>query len=377
MRAKAAPYVGRRDPRRADDRESGIVVHPGLGSHPRCGAVPGRTHRHPGSARPPAGGPLGRRRRTRGAGAGVGGKSPSAAGISERGALVVAGRSRGLYVRRTVPEHLPIDLPTAIVLGVVQGITEFLPISSDGHIALAALLFGERDMPLSMVVLLHVGTLIATFIVFRADVAALLASMARGVDAPRAWAATDEGRTILTVGLASIPTAAIGLALHDLVEAWSHVPWIVGACLLGSAIAVGSTRWTGDRAGRLEIALPPAQALLVGVAQGLAVLPGLTRSGSTIACMIALGTAGPAAFRLSFLMSLPAVLGAVVLELRRPVEVLESLGAAALAGAAVSFLVGWASLLLLRRLVDRGRFWAFAIYLVPLGTALIVWDRIG
>ena len=89
---------------------------------------------------------------------------------------------------------------------------------------------------------------------------------------------------------------------------------------------------------------------------------------------MALGVAGPAAFRLSFLMSLPAVLGAVLLELRRPTEVLGTLGPGALAGALVSFAVGWASLVVLRRLVDRGRFWAFSLYLLPLGAALIAWD---
>jgi undecaprenyl-diphosphatase len=275
-----------------------------------------------------------------------------------------------------MPEDSSIDLVTAIVLGVVQGVTEFLPISSDGHIALFALLFGEADMPLSMVVLLHVGTLLATFLVFRSDVANLLTSLGRGLRAPRAYLETVEGRTVAAILAATVPTAVIGLALRDFVESWSHLPWVVGACLLGSAVAVFSTRSSAERVTRTDTALPLSHAVLVGIAQGLAVLPGLTRSGSTIAAMMALGVAGPAAFRLSFLMSLPAVLGAVVLELRHPAEVVETLGPNALAGAVVSFVVGWASLLVLRRLVDRGRFWAFAVYLVPLGLALIVWDLV-
>jgi undecaprenyl-diphosphatase len=281
-----------------------------------------------------------------------------------------------------------VDLLTSIVLGAVQGVTEFLPISSDGHIALFALLFGETEMPLSMVVLLHVGTLIATFLVFRADVAELLRSIGRGMRAPREWLATPDGQTIAAIVVASIPTAMIGLFLRDHVEHWAHVPWIVGACLLGTAAAVLSTRFTAARSFAATStaassipgsasgpsALPLRHAIIVGIAQGLAVLPGLSRSGSTIACMMLLGTAAPAAFRLSFLMSLPAVLGAVLLELRHPGEVIGTLGASALIGALVSFFVGWGSLLALRALVARGHFWTFALYLVPLGLTLIAWD---
>lgn len=275
-----------------------------------------------------------------------------------------------------MPGSHQVDLFTTLVLGVVQGVTEFLPISSDGHIAVFALLFGERELPLSMVVLLHVGTLVATFLVFRAEIATLLASMARGLRAPRAWLDTAEGKSVAAILIASVPTAIIGLALRDAVESWSHEPWIVGACLLGTAVAVGSTHWSAGRATRTGTDVPYGHAVLIGIAQGLAVLPGLSRSGSTIACAMLLGTMGPPAFRFSFLMSLPAVLGAVLLELRHPDEVIADLGATALIGAVVSFVVGWGSLLLLRRLVDRGRFWAFAIYLVPLGVGLILWDAL-
>ncbi len=273
-----------------------------------------------------------------------------------------------------MPEPHEIDLFTAIVLGAVQGVTEFLPISSDGHIALFAMLFGQAHMPLSMVVLLHVGTLIATFLVFREDIAQLTRSTLDGLRTPRPFLETPEGRCVAAIIVATIPTAVIGLALRDAVEEWSHVPWIVGLCLLGTAAVIASTRHTAQRATRPSTDIPLSHALLIGVAQGLAVLPGLSRSGSTIACAMLLGTMGPAAFRFSFLMSLPAVLGAVVLELRHPGDVLHELGVTALAGAFVAFGVGLASLFLLRNLVDRGRFWAFSLYLVPLGLGLIAWD---
>lgn len=273
-----------------------------------------------------------------------------------------------------MPEHHEIDLIMAIVLGAVQGVTEFLPISSDGHIALFAMMFGQTQMPLSMVVLLHVGTLVATFLVFRTEIAQLTRSTLDGLRAPRSFLDTPEGRSVAAIIVASIPTAVIGLALRDAVEVWSHVPWVVGICLLATAIFVASTQQTADRATRTGTDIPLSHAVLIGVAQGLAVLPGLSRSGSTIACAMMLGTMGPAAFRFSFLMSLPAVLGAVVLELRHPEDVIRELGVTALAGAVAAFFVGLASLFLLRNLVDRGRFWAFSLYLVPLGLGLIAWD---
>ncbi|HEY8430188.1 MAG TPA: undecaprenyl-diphosphate phosphatase [Sandaracinaceae bacterium] len=263
-----------------------------------------------------------------------------------------------------------IDMLTAVVLGAVQGVTEFLPISSDGHIALGAMLFGVSDeMPLAMVVLLHVGTLVATVAVFWPDLVALAKSAASGARAPRAFLETDDGKLLLGIAAASVPTAVIGLVLEGRVEGWARVPWIVGACLLASACAVLSTRRGG---GRAEVPTAP-QALLIGVAQGLAVMPGLSRSGSTIAVAMLLGMSGPAAFRFSFLLSLPAIFGATLLQARHTEE-LARLGAPALAGAATALVVGYVALRLLRAIVRQGRFWTFALYLIPLGLGILVWD---
>jgi undecaprenyl-diphosphatase len=264
----------------------------------------------------------------------------------------------------------PLGFTEALVLGAVQGATEFLPVSSDGHLAVGAMLLGATESaPLAFDVMLHAGTLLATLLVFRADVRDLLRSLGRAVREPRAWARDADGRTILAVLVASVPTAAIGLLLEDAVEGWSTVPWIVGVCLLGSAAAVLATRLARGQAETLG----PGAALLVGAAQGLAVLPGLSRSGSTIAVAMWLGLSGPAAFRLSFLMSLPAVGGAVLLEARK-VDELSGIAAQAAAGAGVAFVVGIGALLLLRGAVARGKLWAFALYLVPLGVGAILYD---
>ncbi|MBX3272571.1 MAG: undecaprenyl-diphosphate phosphatase [Sandaracinaceae bacterium] len=265
-----------------------------------------------------------------------------------------------------MPETL--DVGSAALLGAVQGATEFLPVSSSGHVALTSMLLGvSAEMPLSMIVLLHFGTFLATVGVFAKDLRLLTARSLEGLRAdPRAFLATDHGRTVAGVVLASIPTAIIGLGLESRVEAFSRVGWIVGLGLLASAGVVWSTR----RGGGGQESLTLGRALIVGVAQGIAVLPGVSRSGTTIAVAMMLGMSGPAAFRFSFLLSLPAVAGATLLSLRHTEE-LRALGVAGVVGGVVSAIVGLAALLWLRALVNQGRFWAFAIYLLPLGLGLV------
>jgi undecaprenyl-diphosphatase len=263
----------------------------------------------------------------------------------------------------------PIGPGAAVGLGVLQGLTEFLPVSSDGHLAIGSWLFGTGDLPLSMVVVVHAGTLLATILVFRIEILALVRELISGLSKPRAYVATDRGRTTIGIVIASVPTAIIGLLLEDRVEWLASIPWVVGVCLLASAAAVALTyKRTGDKT-----TLAYWQYLLVGVAQGLAVLPGLSRSGSTIACAMVLGLAGPEAFRLSFLLSLPAVAGAVLLELLKP-GALAELGSAAIISGATAFVVGLAALVVLKRVVERGKLAWFAFYLVPLGIGVIAWD---
>ncbi len=262
---------------------------------------------------------------------------------------------------------MEIGLFPALVLGAVQGVTEFLPVSSDGHLAIAAMLFGETEMSLAMVVLLHVGTLLATLIILREDVRPLV----RTLFTPSKWRGTEEGAALRTILITSIPTAIVGLALHDAVEPLARSAVVVGICLWGSALAVASTRWTAPKATKTSLDLSVSHCVIIGIAQGLAVLPGLSRSGTSIATMMLLGLSGPTSFRLSFLLSLPAIAGAAILELRHP-EVWSSLGTPAIAATVVAFVVGLAALSALRHIVAQGRFWAFAIYLVPLGAVLVV-----
>jgi undecaprenyl-diphosphatase len=261
----------------------------------------------------------------------------------------------------------PIDTLSALALGLIQGLTEFLPVSSSGHIAIGERLFGMEDAPLTLSVVLHAGTLLATLVAFRGDLATVARDALRLRREPALLRASDSGKLILAVLVASVPTAVIGLLLKERVEVYAHDTNVVGACLLGSAVVVMLTRL--GRGDETTPTLP--QAFAIGVVQGIAVLPGLTRSGSTIAAAMLLGLSGAAAFRFSFLLSLPAIGGAMLLELRHP-EALSALGLPALLGGVVAFVSGYASLLLLRGVVHRGNLFLFALYLVPVSVWLFL-----
>ena len=263
---------------------------------------------------------------------------------------------------------MSIPLGEGALLGLVQGITEFLPVSSDGHLALAQLLYGG-DAELAATVLLHVGTLAATVVVLRKRVWNALEEGLRGIGRPALLRETPGGRDATFVAIASVPTAVVGLALRHRVEASFGSLYLVGGCFLASAVVVAATKlapagtrttpaWTG--------------AVLVGLAQGCAVLPGLSRPAVTIASLLWLGVGAERAFELSFLASIPAVLGALALESRHALHGDEALGALAL-GTLLAFVFGLAGLEAARRIVVHGKLHWFAFYLVPVAVATLAW----
>lgn len=261
-------------------------------------------------------------------------------------------------------------LALAIILGIIQGLTEFLPVSSSGHLALAQMLAGLAEPSLTLGVVMHAGTLAATALLVRERLVSAVREGLKAVMRPRQLAETEGGRDALVVILASLPTAAIGLLMRSAVEKYTQSPLAIGLGFLVTAALLISTRWLpgGERD------VPTWRgALAVGIAQGIAVLPGVSRSGSTIAVLLWLGVKPPRAFELSMLMSLPAVLGAVVLESRH----LDSLHGLtpALVGAGVAFVVGVVALMLLRRVVIRNGFSWFALWVLPLAVATLLLAR--
>ena len=259
-----------------------------------------------------------------------------------------------------------IDALSAAALGALQGLTEFLPVSSSGHVAIGAHYFDIRESSLALVILLHLGTLLATVLLFRRDIAVLIGEAAAAIRKPERFRRTPEGRTLVGILLATFVTAALGLFLRDTAQAFAADLRLVGygflisaAFLLASGIARGSSDEVSWR-----------QAIGIGLAQGVAVLPGVSRSGVTIAIAMLLGVRSNAAFRFSFLVSLPAIVGAAAFE-ASGAEGLGSLGLEAWAGGATALVTGYISLVILRQIILVGRMWTFAIYLVPLGVFLI------
>jgi undecaprenyl-diphosphatase len=259
----------------------------------------------------------------------------------------------------------------AALLGFLQGLTEFLPVSSSGHLAVAGMVFDVRDGGLTLNVMLHAGTLLATLVVLWRRIAPALVEGVRALPQPRRFKETAGGRDALVVILASLPTAAIGLLARDAVERFTNAPFVIGLGFLLTTVLLLSTRWV--KPGTLEVP-GIGGALLLGLVQGVAVLPGVSRSGSTIAFALWMKVRPDRAFDLSMLMSLPVVLGAVLLEARH----LDSASGGlimAVVGAGVAFVTGLFALALLRRVVVRGHFALFALWVFPLALATLAMSK--
>jgi len=246
----------------------------------------------------------------------------------------------------------------AAVLGALQGLTEFLPVSSSGHLVL-----GQRFIPISIDavafdLVLHVGTLLPVLWFYRETWLQMLRDLLPGVDVPL----SERGalQELLWVFIASLPTAILGLSLRDAV----HGAFEGTALLAVTFFVTGVLLWASQRWDRSAMATIPSwkMALLIGTVQGVAILPGISRSGSTIAVLLMLGVARERAARLSFLMSVPAILGACLLELRDPSIWIGADPTPMIVGGLTSMLVGYAALVLLVRLVVRGHFAVFRWY---------------
>lgn len=259
----------------------------------------------------------------------------------------------------------------AFLLGLLQGITEFLPISSDGHLALAGILFGVKDAGLTFTVLLHAGTLLATVVVLRHRLGRAISEGVRALGSPKLFRTSAGGQDALFVIVASVPTATIGFTVRDYVERWSESPLVVGLGFLATSFVLASTYFA--KPGVVEH--PGYKAAIgIGIMQGLAVLPGVSRSGLTIASALFLGVTRPRAFELSMLMSVPAVFGAVLLELPHMAGNISNLPAAVV-GAVVACVSGMTAMMWLRRIVVGGMFPWFALWVFPLAIATLAMAR--
>lgn len=264
----------------------------------------------------------------------------------------------------------PPSAAAVLALAVLQGLTEFLPVSSSGHLALGRAVLGVREGGLALDVALHAGTLVAVLAAFRRDVGRLLLDLLRGDLTLWAWLVA-----------ATIPVGVVGLLFKGHVEEAFMSVGAAGAGLLLTAVLllVGErarkkfeqSRGEGD---------PPAEdppglvkALAMGCAQAVAIWPGVSRSGSTISAGLLAGVRAEQAARLSFLMSIPAISGAAMLELPAALdEGFAGIPSGLVLGAvAVAALVGFASLRILLLVLRKGAFRYFAAYCAALGVAAL------
>jgi undecaprenyl-diphosphatase len=250
----------------------------------------------------------------------------------------------------------------SLLLGVLQGLTEFLPVSSSGHLVLLQLWLGDAFAfaaeAVAFDLVLHVATLLPVLWFYRADISRL------------AGAPLANARYIGLIVVATLPTAVIGLLLKDTFETLFHTPRAVAGALLATGLLLSSTRWT-DVASRPRREIGWGMALAIGVAQGLAITPGISRSGSTIATALLLGVDRAEAARFSFLLSIPAITGAAVLVAKDGVSFPGSLWGPLAIGFFAAAVTGYVALRWLVRLVRGGRLYRFAFYVVPV--AVIAW----
>lgn len=267
---------------------------------------------------------------------------------------------------------------TAIILGLVQGVAEFLPISSSGHLAILQnfLHLGSADEHLLFDVLLHLGTLAAVILAFWRDVSGLvreglcmvhLKKLRRGQKPDRL-----KRRTIWFIILGTLPLFAV-IFIKDAMESLYSNTFFIGFALL----LTGGLLFAADRMGhgnKNEKNATLGDILLVGLAQALAVTPGLSRSGTTISVGMLRGFDRSFAVRFSFLLSIPAVLGANILTLVDAVQagINASLLPMYLVGVAAAFVSGYMALYLLRMMVQRGRFGGFAYYCWGAGLVTLI-----
>lgn len=254
-------------------------------------------------------------------------------------------------------------------MGLIQGLTEWLPISSSGHLKLAEH-FLNLQLPILFDVILHFGTLIVVLFFFREDIKQLLYALAR-LDFK-----TEHGKLILPIIVGTIPTVIIGLTFGQLIETTFQALLPIAIALIACGILLFSAK-----IGREEKQnIPLVVALIIGIAQGIAIIPGISRSGATIAVAMLIGIKREKAFKFSFLLSIPAILGALVLTLTTQLESLTASGLGfpeIFIGTITAMIVGYLALKLLWKVISNRKLHVFAVYCWILGVALIMLSLSG
>lgn len=266
-----------------------------------------------------------------------------------------------------------LEIIQAVILGVIQGLTEFLPVSSSGHLMLVQRIFGVAEPSLTMTILLHLGTLVAVFVVFWRDWWAMLKN-------------PFKNHVFWMLVLATLPTIPVALLLKDVVDG-PLSGLLLGICFLVTGLLLTLAEWfssrrrpVGRHSRRSQLvsveSVTPKQALSMGAMQAVAILPGVSRSGSTIVGGLFAGLPRTTAAKFSFMMSAPAILGSLILELKDIVtgeaRIFTEGWLAPMIGVVVSGIVGYLAIRWMLKLLNRVSLRVFAVYVGILGVLVLL-----
>ena len=244
----------------------------------------------------------------------------------------------------------------AVVLGVVQGITEFFPISSSGHLVVMQALLGFKEPKLTFDIFLHIGTLASILIFFRKDILAL----------------SRNKRLLILIAIASVPTFLIGFFMKDAVEGLFGMPGVAGSMLVITGIfLIISAVFSGRNHPEKKAGI--LSSLIVGTAQGIAIIPGISRSGLTIGSGLLCGFGKDSAVRFSFLLAIPAILGATVLQIFKIGEgIAGNEMLCFMTGAIAACITGIAAIKILINIVKNNRLQFFGVYCILAGVVVLI-----
>jgi undecaprenyl-diphosphatase len=252
----------------------------------------------------------------------------------------------------------------ALILGFLQGATEFLPVSSSGHLVMGQELLGLSVPGLSFEVILHVATVLSVLLVYRERLRKLASEAADG--------RADARRYLGLLAVGTLPVAVVGVFFRDTVERLFDAPVTVGVALLFTGALLFTARWALRRPSAPELGF--VTAFLIGVAQCVALVPGVSRSGSTVVAALWLGVSPLEAAAFSFLLSIPAIGGAAVLALPDVLSGASPVGPASLAvGFVAAAVTGVGAIRLFVRMLADGSFPRFAWYCWGVGTFFLTW----
>ena len=242
----------------------------------------------------------------------------------------------------------------AIILGVIQGLTEFLPISSSGHLVLSQSLLGINQPGNEFEVLVHIGTLMSVFVIFKKDIIKLLTSLS----------SKSTQLFLIYIIIGSFPAAFIGLGFKDILESFFDNMFVVSISLIFTGLILYSTSIIKRKQNKDLILF---NSIFIGVAQAIAIIPGISRSGMTISIALLLGISPKIAAKYSFLLAIPVISGAGLLTALDNSSSTQIFSVNSFAGMITAFLVGVIALKWLLRMLERGKLHYFGIYCISIG----------